>query len=127
VCDLRVEAFTLPTIHSMIEFAPSSFADGGEIALITKTAREQGGGDRLGKAERYLLEMSQVPKIESLLRVLQLLLSFGDVKDQTMQAANVLNRATTEVGERKISRNPCSDWKYNSSTGSTEHHSENYF
>jgi hypothetical protein len=43
----------------MIEFAPSTFNEGGEINLITAAVKEK-GIEKLGRAERYLYEMAQV-------------------------------------------------------------------
>ncbi len=80
----------------MLEFAPSTFAEGGELESIRQAVKEH-GLEKLGKAERYLFELSQVPRVEPMLRVFQLLLSVDDIKNQTVQSVAVLRSISREV------------------------------
>lgn len=43
----------------MLDFTPAAFTEGGEVESI-KTAVNSHGLDKLGKAERYLYELSKV-------------------------------------------------------------------
>ncbi|CAE7555784.1 unnamed protein product, partial [Symbiodinium microadriaticum] len=64
IVTLEVESFTLPSVMTMLDFTPASFADTGEVEAIKAVINSQ-GMDKLGKAERYLHELAKVRCIAS--------------------------------------------------------------
>ena len=56
---LQVESFTLPSVMTMLDFTPASFAETGEVEAIKAVVSTQ-GTEKLGKAERYLHELAKV-------------------------------------------------------------------
>jgi hypothetical protein len=114
IVTLRLASFSLGILSTMLEFTPLAFADTGEVEAI-RTAANTHGIEKLGKAERYLLELSkvslpspsppfpphgtppQIPRVENYLRVMALLLSLEDIKKQTLRAATVIFSVVEEV------------------------------
>ena len=110
IVTLRLASFSLGILSTMLEFTPASFADTGEVEAVRVAAKTH-GIEKLGKAERYLLELSkvpsspshsshalQIPRVENYLRVMALLLSLEDIKKQTLRAATVIFSVAEEVG-----------------------------
>lgn len=57
---LNLTSFSLGILTTMLDYTPAAFAETGEVESI-KTAVATHGIDKLGKAERYLFELSKVP------------------------------------------------------------------
>lgn len=55
---LNLASFTLGILNTMLDYTPAAFAETGEVESI-KTAIATHGIDKLGKAERYLFELSK--------------------------------------------------------------------
>ncbi len=58
IVTLHLASFTFAIVTTMLDYTPGTF-EGGEVEAV-KTAANTHGIDKLGRAEKYLFELSKV-------------------------------------------------------------------
>ncbi|CAN4094632.1 unnamed protein product [Withania somnifera] len=90
VLALEDSAFDIDQVENLIKFCPTK----EEIEVLKGYKGEK---DKLGRCEQFMLELMQVPRIESKLRVFSYTIQFQSQVSELRNNLNIVNSATDQI------------------------------